>query len=409
MSENQRLLARVAAMPRADVQADFESAAGSYLAQLEAAKEAGFDLTNTSRGNDASDMYLDLAADLAKIPPEVVQLFQDSKGERFVEAASPKFDAIAQILDGVQAAARIPLCTFDIGQTLERPAVDLPTFRRLAKLTTSASTLMLLTGNVQAFATYLETACRMSNQLEGTPSLISALVQSAQVTIVTRTSEQALKVGGHLPNVRDAVSLAMGLLRPAVFSKELLAGEYLFGAEMLDADPMKLFTDPGDDPSVIPDVLRDLSHNVVRDAGKARVLACAMETNAVLEASSGKPAVDRHALIRDVPSRWQKASGAVDAFAGISIAKWTEIFPATVKGAVRVGLTQSLVALCTVHAEKGAYPDRLPDQCPVDPFSLQPFRYRRKGQGFALYSVGENGKDDGGDSKLDVPTSLSWL
>ncbi|HLJ57486.1 MAG TPA: hypothetical protein VKT77_20780 [Chthonomonadaceae bacterium] len=34
---------------------------------------------------------------------------------------------------------------------------------------------------------------------------------------------------------------------------------------------------------------------------------------------------------------------------------------------------------------------------PHDPFTSQPLHYRRDGQGFVLYSVGQDLKDDGGN------------
>ena len=38
------------------------------------------------------------------------------------------------------------------------------------------------------------------------------------------------------------------------------------------------------------------------------------------------------------------------------------------------------------------------DHAPVDPFDLQPLRYRSEGGSYVLYSVGSNGEDDGGES-----------
>ncbi|MBM3500616.1 MAG: hypothetical protein FJX74_18320 [Armatimonadetes bacterium] len=62
------------------------------------------------------------------------------------------------------------------------------------------------------------------------------------------------------------------------------------------------------------------------------------------------------------------------------------------------------VALELHFARQGAYPKALaeltPDvltELPVDPFSGEPFRYRREGElTYTLYSVGPNGVDDGG-------------
>ena len=39
---------------------------------------------------------------------------------------------------------------------------------------------------------------------------------------------------------------------------------------------------------------------------------------------------------------------------------------------------------------------------PSDPFSGKPLRYRASAQGFVLYNVGENGKDDGGSDEEET-------
>jgi hypothetical protein len=50
---------------------------------------------------------------------------------------------------------------------------------------------------------------------------------------------------------------------------------------------------------------------------------------------------------------------------------------------------------------RGKAPDQL-DQTLIDPFSGQPYRYRPGPGGFAVYSLGKDGKDDGGDPASDI-------
>jgi len=45
-------------------------------------------------------------------------------------------------------------------------------------------------------------------------------------------------------------------------------------------------------------------------------------------------------------------------------------------------------------------PEFLPTT-PMDPFDGEPFRYRREGKSYVLYSVAEDGKDDGGKERFD--------
>ena len=78
------------------------------------------------------------------------------------------------------------------------------------------------------------------------------------------------------------------------------------------------------------------------------------------------------------------------------------------------------IALRRYQLKSGNYPPDLntlvPEflpAVPLDPMDGQPLRYRPKANGtFLLYSVGENGKDDGGDPSLEPGiegTSLYWL
>jgi hypothetical protein len=56
-------------------------------------------------------------------------------------------------------------------------------------------------------------------------------------------------------------------------------------------------------------------------------------------------------------------------------------------------------AVLAYRARHDVCPDRLEQampQPPLDPFSGQPLKYRREGDGFVVYSVGASGKFDGG-------------
>jgi hypothetical protein len=51
----------------------------------------------------------------------------------------------------------------------------------------------------------------------------------------------------------------------------------------------------------------------------------------------------------------------------------------------------------------------LDEDLPDDPFTGKPFLYRPQGIGYLLYSVGPNGKSDGGMRKWDpVPARMSY-
>jgi hypothetical protein len=73
------------------------------------------------------------------------------------------------------------------------------------------------------------------------------------------------------------------------------------------------------------------------------------------------------------------------------------------RGTARYQLTRVAFALAIYRAEYGEYPERLEQlvpgilpELPSDPFTGRPFVYQRTDDGFRLYSVGDNQRDDGG-------------
>jgi hypothetical protein len=78
------------------------------------------------------------------------------------------------------------------------------------------------------------------------------------------------------------------------------------------------------------------------------------------------------------------------------------LFGMTGQSAAEAGAWQIALALKAYHHDHHTYPASLAElekatwKLPRDPFTQQPYHYRRKGAGFAVWSVGFDGKDDGG-------------
>jgi hypothetical protein len=75
-------------------------------------------------------------------------------------------------------------------------------------------------------------------------------------------------------------------------------------------------------------------------------------------------------------------------------------------------LTVTAIALQRFHLRHQRWPETLAElvpeflaSVPIDPLNAEPFRYRREADGgFVLYSVGEDGRDDGGDAAPTAKT-----
>ena len=85
------------------------------------------------------------------------------------------------------------------------------------------------------------------------------------------------------------------------------------------------------------------------------------------------------------------------------------------RGTMQFDLTRLAFALAAYRADHGAYPAKLADlapkyvaEVPKDIFNAAELHYRQDGGGYLLYSVGANGKDDGGKGLEDCKDGEGW-
>jgi hypothetical protein len=85
------------------------------------------------------------------------------------------------------------------------------------------------------------------------------------------------------------------------------------------------------------------------------------------------------------------------------------------RAVMQLDLTKLAFALAAFRDERGSYPAELVDlvpkhvaQLPKDFFLAADLHYRREGDGYTLYSVGLNGKDDGGKGYEDRKGNEDW-
>ena len=78
-------------------------------------------------------------------------------------------------------------------------------------------------------------------------------------------------------------------------------------------------------------------------------------------------------------------------------------------------LTKLAFSLAAYRADHGSYPARLDDlvpkyarEIPKDVFTAADLHYKPDGDGYVLYSVGPNAKDDGGRSAGDDKEGVGW-
>jgi hypothetical protein len=98
-----------------------------------------------------------------------------------------------------------------------------------------------------------------------------------------------------------------------------------------------------------------------------------------------------------------------------SVFSLSPLFDRVMRAETTKQVAVAAIGLKRYQVKHGNYPPDLnslvPEflaEIPLDPVDGQPLRYRRNGDGtFLLYSVGENGKDDGGNPALEPGTESS--
>ena len=87
---------------------------------------------------------------------------------------------------------------------------------------------------------------------------------------------------------------------------------------------------------------------------------------------------------------------------------WSDIVAET-RTLARLRAANAGLAVESYRETLGHLPDKLADLAPIylnsvltDPFDGQPLRYKKLAKGYVVYSVGEDGNDDGGDEKKDI-------
>jgi len=95
-------------------------------------------------------------------------------------------------------------------------------------------------------------------------------------------------------------------------------------------------------------------------------------------------------------------------FAKMLIPVFSRAIHKRAQATANIGLCRVVLALKAYKYERGAYPDSLDQlqqtldwELPEDPFSGTEFIYQRHGEGFILYSIGQDLEDDGGMPERD--------
>ncbi len=272
----------------------------------------------------------------------------------------------------------------------ELPGSVLPglaTARELARQLAFKASWEQARGNTEAALESIALGMHLANGLADEPLLISGLVRIAAGGIALNALEDLLAQSDTPPAIPARLQAELDAFREASIQLQFLDGErrYMSAVSAYRSNfisRLLVYT-----PNQIK--LNEY-HLILRDAINEPDFQRRRAILAPLEAVVEREKARRGGL------RWP-----FHVIANMSLFPLLDSFEANDRLLAQAHLAEQVIALKQYKQENGAYPDsleaiadRLGGELPQDPFSGEPFRYERDGDGFRLSSVGKAGKRD---------------
>ncbi len=304
-----------------------------------------------------------------------------------------------QCLALLHEAAGIEHCRYDYDyKQIQAPAQDC---RHGEQLLHVSIVYHASQGDAEAAVTAIKDGLRLSDSLRREPALIGYLVRIACLGLTLNSLERSLSLtsftDGQLKELSDALTRTGNTLD---FARALITER----CHMIEIwrDPSRL--GPGG-PSVPIRMLPGMRQTWLSD------ILNYME--AQIEATQ-LPPVERLRRFRRIRDEIQQLS-FLHAIAKITTPAMTRVAELDLRARAHLELAKTALALERYRLAGRKVPERLEElvpqylkEVPSDPFDGNPIRYRRTDPGYCLYSVFEDGQDNGGKEKADVPSGAPY-
>ncbi|GMU23323.1 MAG: hypothetical protein AMXMBFR13_34020 [Phycisphaerae bacterium] len=317
---------------------------------------------------------------------------------------------VAASLDEIASLITEPFCLTD---KFMSGASSLAQLRQLAKMLTARARYHLEDGRYPAAARDIEAVLAMSGEIENDGTLIRVLVGMACRALPSSEVRLWAMEGKLQP---EQCADLMNIFARRAFTVEqawhaALTGEIAWALRRVDnfytRDPrgnghVVVYSGPAERMAENLFYLGNLFSPLFDDRRTAEAAVMARHDALMKVPELPAQEVQREAgALAELPLR------PTDIAVRDDFASMRRMYELCLRCQVNSADTLASLALYRFRHRHGAYPDRLdqlvPDllpELPADPFSGQPLCYRKTDDGgFLLYSVGENGVDDGGDMK----------
>ncbi len=359
-----------------------------------------FELMEKLEGREA-DPFLPIVGE-AKLPPPDEELPRPMRG-----AIQAYLKDTAEILKLLHEAAKLEGCKFDLkledGVDMLLP--HLSKVRQGARLLALEAIERTEAGDADKAAESLVAALRLGRALKDEPVLISGLVRVASDAIAARQVERWASRGGPSAKALERVETALRAEADPKLMHRLIIGERCFGMNIYQThvlDPAKLdeLAQIGGDMPAGP-----LVRLIPRAYFKSDMVAY-IDIMSEYVAAGRRPYPQSLIQAGRVGKNLDQRIPRYYIISRMILPALGRMFIEGQRHMARLESARTGLAALRYRAKNGRLPEKLDalapgfvNAVPVDPFNGKPLLYRKGADGFVIYAVGDNGRDDGGQTE----------
>ena len=336
-------------------------------------------------------------------------------------------DVVNQALSIVEQASHRRSCRFDrdYNDGIDILLPNLPNLRELSRILSAKACIEARAGNLDNAWNVVHTQLKLADAMRNEPILVPQLVRNASIKLACRTIQELCVIAP--PNeqqYRSIEDLLAGLddIAPivrAIDGERLLLGEWAFNLPKNELYKVRMELDqPEDMPGIIQRLI------ILRATFKPLFLADRAAYMRLMHKSA-----QLFQLFGDSYSHEQANNELYKLSSDIEKIERNEkrylltsmLFPSMIRVKqihremiAELRITRVGLALLQHKQSRDAFPDtlealKLSDI--IDPYSAEPLRYKAQGQGFILYSIGPDKKDNDGsprEKKQEKDWDIVW-
>jgi hypothetical protein len=425
------------------VRYDYLTAADELEYQEELARQNGFSLTSEDMRprppvkpeDNAAPIYRKMSAAFKEVPKlkdgineGEVQNAANRPGKLNLQAASAYISRFTDALHLAKKASQKPRC--DFGRDWSNPwSVEFPEYsqvKRASNLLSTRAVVRARSGDIEGAASDLRAMFRFVPHLSEEKTVISALVSIALEAIAAKAVQNCSSFLAHDPQGLLQMTAVLNELPQIPDPMPFIKGDVYFGygtclqlkaiSDQIErerpsdsmAEPEMLFdSHPFGNPTLLvlpPMIESDLCE-------RAYAAKCLKFWNGAFEGMKNdpNPKMNFGSYLDKLSISEENSYRPSDQLNRILFPVFGNIGKSFVKWSFYRQGTKAYIEVLQFRNRTGAFPESLKKASivSVEPYGKTTFCYRKTDDGFRIYDVGLNGRDDGGLYSHETPKGVS--